>query len=195
MKKLALVIVVMVFFGINIGVVLADEVSEARWGLTKKGMGFAAGFASGFLFHEAGHEVVARAENVDMSWNGDNRWFAKTSSDSKLRNIAFAGFGAQVVSTEVILGIDKIPKDNAYVLGWLAFNVLNSFLYPLRNELQGGYGDLETLRRTGIDTGYVEIGMVAYGLLTAYRVYKNPKFIPYVKATKEEIIFGVGWRF
>ena len=171
----------------------ADEVSEARWDLAKKGTGFAAGLASGFLFHEAGHEVVARAENVNMSWSGD-RWTVRTSGGS-LRNIAWAGFGAQVISTEVILGFDKIPKDNAYVLGWLAFNILNSFTYPLRNELQNGYGDLETLRRTGVDTGYVEIGMVVYGLLTAYRIYHNPKFIPYIRATKEEVALGIGWRF
>jgi len=191
MKKLALLIVAVMVLANNVA--WADEVGEARWNLAKKGTGFASGFLSGFLFHEAGHEIMARVENVDMSWS-DGRWRAYASGKS-LRNIAWAGFGAQVISTEVILGFDKIPKDNTYVLGWLAFNVFNSFLYPLRNELMNGYGDLETLRRTGVDTGYVEIGMVAYGLLTAYRIYKNPKFVPYVRATKEEIIMGVSWRW
>lgn len=192
MKRLIFFVAVAMILVSN-GTALADEASEARWNLAKKGIGFVAGLTSGFLFHEIGHEIVARAEGADINWS-DNRWTARASGNS-LRNIAWAGFGAQVISTEVILGVEKIPKDNAYVLGWLAFNICNSLIYPLRNELQNGYGDLETLRRTGIDTAYVEIGLVAYGLLTAYRVYHNPKFIPYIKTTKEEIVLGVSWRF
>jgi len=195
MKKLALFVAVMAFLGSNIGVAWADEASEARWNLAKKGAGFVAGFASGFLFHEAGHEIMARVEGADTDWSAGIRWTVRDVSNRSLRNIAWAGFGAQVVSTEVLLGFDKIPKDNAYILGWLTFNVFESLLYPLRNELQGGYGDLETLRKTGIDTGYVEIGMIAYGLVTAYRIYKNPKFIPYVRATREEVVLGIGWKF
>lgn len=192
MKRLALLLAVMALLAGN-SIALADEAKEARWNLAKKGTGFVGGLVSGFLFHEANHEIMARIEGADMSWSG-GRWTARTSGGS-LRNIAWAGFGAQVVSTEVILGFDKIPKDNAYVLGWLTYNVFNFFLYPVRNELQGGYGDLETLRKTGVDTGYVEVGMIAYGLLTAYRIYHNPKFIPYVRATKGEIVMGIGWKF
>jgi hypothetical protein len=193
MKKTALLVAVMTLL-VSSGTVLADESSEARWNLVKKGTGFVAGLVSGFLFHEAGHAIIARIENVDLSWNG-GQLYATTSSKNKLRNVAFAGFGAQMLSAEVILGINQIPKDNAYVLGWLSYDIFNLFSYSLENELRGDCGDLKTLRKTGVDTGYVEIGMVAYGLLTAYRIYKNPQFIPYVKATKEEIVMGFGWRF
>lgn len=192
-SKVAVVIAVLLFFLCSYSFAFADEIKEARINLAKKSAGFVGGCLSGFLFHEAGHEIIAKVENVDMSWSGD-RWTARTSGGS-LRNIAWAGFGAQVISTEIILGIDQIPKDNSYVLGWLAFNVFNSFLYPLRNEFGNGYGDLEMLHRTGIDTAYVEVGLVAYGLLTAYRVYHNPKFIPFIKTTKEEVVLGIGWRF
>ncbi|MBU3901510.1 hypothetical protein KJ590_00315 [Patescibacteria group bacterium] len=197
MKKIGLVLLVavMVFLAGNSGVALADETSEARWNLAKKGAGFVAGFASGVLFHEAGHEIVARLENVNINWSG-TRWTVNAANNTKLRHIALAGFGAQIISTEILLGLDQIPKDNSYVLGWLAFNVIESFYYPLRNQLRDdGYGDIKTLRKAGIDTAYVEIGLIAHGLLTAYRIYHNPKFIPYVKATKEELILGIGWSF
>ena len=93
------------------------------------------------------------------------------------------------------MGIEKIPKDNAFVFGWLGFNIINSLLYVLDNELRDGIGDLETLRATGVNTGFVEIGLVAHSILTAYRIYKNPKFIPYVRATRGELALGIGWRF
>jgi len=179
-----------------VGVALADEAAIARWTLAKKSTGFVGGFLSGFAFHELGHEVVARVEGVGMSWQGaDNRWLADTHDKGKLRNITLGGFGAQIISTEIILGVDKIPKDSAFVLGWLGFNILNSLLYVADNELRDGVGDLETLRATGVDTGFVEIGLVAHSILTAYRIYKNPKFIPYVRATRGELALGIGWKF
>ena len=196
-KGLISVITAALFLGC-VGLASAEEIGNSpRLNIAKKTTGFIAGWASGFFFHEAGHEIVARLEGVDMGWSGvfNTRWTVFTSNKNKLRHIALAGFGAQIVSTEIILGIDQIPKDNAYVLGWLAFNVFNSFYYPLVNQLRGGYGDIETVRKTGIDTAYVEIGLIAHGLLTAYRVYNNPKFIPYVKATKEELILGISWSF
>ena len=51
MKRLALLVAVMVL--ISGSVALADEISEARWSLAKKGTGFVSGYLSGFLFHEA----------------------------------------------------------------------------------------------------------------------------------------------
>jgi len=192
----AAVLVLMVGLFSGNSVALADEAAVARWSLAKKSAGFIGGWVSGFLFHEAGHEVVARVEGVGMSWQGaDNRWLANTYDQGKLRNIALGGFGAQIISTEIILGIEKIPKDNAFVFGWLGFNIINSLLYVLDNELRDGIGDLETLRATGVNTGFVEIGLVAHSILTAYRIYKNPKFIPYVRATRGELALGIGWRF
>ncbi len=196
MKRLisVMVIIVALFLGYVTSVNAEEIGANSRLNIAKKTAGFVAGLASGIFSHEAGHEIVSRLEDVDLDWSGAH-WTVHETDKNKVRHIALAGFGAQIISTEIILGVDQIPKDNAYVLGWLAFNVFNSFYYPLVNQLRGGYGDIETLRKNGIDTAYVEIGLIAHGLLTAYRVYNNPKFIPYVKATKEELILGISWSF
>ncbi len=199
MKRLisVMVIIVALFLGYVTSVNAEGIGANSRLNIAKKTAGFVAGLASGIFFHETGHEIVARLENTDMGWSGvfNSQWRAPSAHNTELRHIALAGFGAQIVSTEIILGMNQIPKDNAYVLGWLAFNVFNSLCYPLLNELRGGYGDIETLRKAGIDTAYVEIGLIAHGLLTAYRIYRNPQFIPYIKATKEELILGISWSF
>lgn len=170
-----------------------DEVTAARISVAKKAGGFIAGAIAGLASHELGHEVVARFEGADMHWSGTS-WSTDTSP-SALRNIAIAGFGAQVLSTEVILGVDAIPKDNAFVLGWLTFNILNTVQYAAMDSLQGGHGDFETLRKNGANTDLVKIGLLAHAALSAYRLYKNPKFIPYVQATKNELVLGLAWRW
>jgi len=184
----------------------AEYVRETQLDLVKESAGFVGGFASGVLFHEFGHEFMAELEGVDLDWDlKRGRWTAQTSGN-KLRNIAFGGFGAQIISTEILLGNDKIPKKNSYVLGWLAFNVINEIIYPLRDELQdGGYGDLKTLRKTGVNTNFVNFGLIAHGLWTAYRVYnlksgnQSPnswKFAPCLSVVPgKEVFLGFNLRF
>lgn len=166
-----------------------DEITAARIDVAKKAGGFIAGWASGYLFHEAGHAVVASFENVSMEWSL-TRWTAYTNDSQKLRNIAFAGFGAEILSSEIILGVPAIAKDNAYVLGWLAFDILNPVIYVLRDGLQNGYGDMETLRNHGVNTDLLKIGMLAHAAIIVYRLYRNPSFVPYVGVTKSEIVLG-----
>lgn len=153
--------------------------------------------ASGYLLHEGGHAFVALIRNVPVNWNvdwGGLHGTIQTSSSCDKRAIGFAGFGTHIVSTELILGIDSIPKDNAYILGWLTFNTLNSIAYSLRNELQkGGYGDLKLLKDNGVDVRYVETVLIGHALLTAYRVYYNPKFLPYIHVTRNEVLLGITW--
>lgn len=175
-----------------------DDVTAARISVAKKTAGFVAGLASGFLLHEAGHEIVGLVEGVHMSWSGgfDPRWTAYTNDHEKLRRVAIAGFGAEIVSAEIILGVDAIPKDNAFVLGVLTYAILNPVIYLLRDNLQhGGYGDYETLRNNGANVDLIKVGMLAHAALSAYRLYKNPKFIPYVQVTKNEIAMGLTWRW
>jgi hypothetical protein len=175
-----------------------DEVTAARIDVIKKVVGFAAGWQCGLLFHEAGHAVAARLENVGMDWSdmSDPRWTAQTDNKSKLRVIAAAGYGAEVFSSEVILGANVIPKDNAFILGWLAFDILNPLIYTLRDSLEkGGYGDMETLRNSGVNTDIVKVALLAHAALSAYRLYENPKFIPYVSATQSKIVLGLSWRW
>jgi len=193
MKKYIFVILVSVLFSSLASAELSP--SEARWNIAKKTGGFTAGVASGFVFHELGHYAMAQAEGVDIHWLGDS-WWVPEASASEHRNISAAGFGAQVLSTEVILRTDRIPKDNSYVLGWLAYNIANQILYPLRNEFSpNGHGDLATYEKYGGNVEVLEIGLVAHAIWSFYRLKNNPDTPFYIRTTRDEVRVGFSWDF
>ncbi len=193
MKNLFLVIVFLVFMP---SIVLAElRPSEARWGLAKTAGGFTAGFVSGLVVHELGHEIVARQKGVDIEWSGVN-WYADNASSSELRNISIAGFGMQVLSTEVILRSKSIPKDSSYVLGWLTYNIVNQITYPLQNELSSsGYKDLVTYEKNGGNVKVLEVGLIAHAIWSFYRLKNNPDTPFFVNMTRDEVRVGLGWDF
>ena len=178
------------------------EVSEARWSLLKKTGGFLGGLVTGFVFHELGHETMARFDGANITWSAGSDYIKGTThnySEASLRRIELAGFGAQIISTETLLFFEGIPKDNAFVLGWLGYNVISTFTYILSDQLLSpdGVGDFKSLRtQAGVSRGDVnllQLGLVAHAALTTYRVFKNPKIKPYISATGREIVIGVGW--
>lgn len=180
------------------------DASEARWSLLKKTGGFIGGWASAFVVHELGHQAMASLNGTHITWSAGGgypqniKWTAYNYSESSLRQITLAGFGAQIISAEALLFFDEVPKDNAFVLGWLGYHVINTLAYVLVDRLsQDGIGDFKTLRaQAGMSRGEVnllELGLVAHAALTTYRVFKNPKVKPYVKTTGREIVVGIGW--
>jgi hypothetical protein len=169
--------------------------SAARWNLVQKAGGFTAGVMSGLAFHELGHHAVAKAEGIDIDW-ADDSWWVDSASDSQYRNISIAGFGAQILSTEVILRSESIPKGNSYVLGWLTFNILNQIAYPLRNELSSdGFGDLGTYEKYGGNVEVLEAGLIAHAIWSWYRLKNNPDTPIFIRATSDEVRIGLGWKF
>jgi len=200
MKRTIVLVVIAVLVSVSLcwaDEITKEQITEARIDVAKKVVGFGAGFVAGGAFHELSHAVVAKIEDVHMEWGGFTpRWTAYTNDSGKLRNIAFAGFGGEILSSEIILGVPAIPKDNAFVLGWLAWDILDPILYTLQDSLQkGGYGDIETLRNNGVNTDLMKVGLIAHALVTAYRLYKDPKFVPYVTVTKKEVVLGFSFTF
>lgn len=208
MKRILVMIMIISTFLVFPEDISAEETeltpSQARWSLVEKGLELTTGLLAGFIGHESGHQVVAWLENVDMTWYYDNDkvgiplwWWAHTGNNkTKLRNIALGGFASEILSTELILSYDKIPKDNAFVLGYLAWNTFNPIYYSLMNETRKrGHGDLKTLDECGVKSEYVEIVIISHALLSAYRLYKKPEFLPYMRATKQELIIGLSWRW
>jgi len=168
----------------------ADETSaSARISLAEKSTGFVGGIVAGLVFHELGHQAVAELEGANMHWCGTN-WHT-SAAPSALRDIAISGFGTQVLSTEILLGDTSIPKNNSFVIGWLTHNILNTLQYVVRDRLRsGGVGDFRCLRQNGVRVGYIEVGLVAHSLFSAYRLNKNPQFVPYISLTRDEFILG-----
>lgn len=205
-KNVTVMIVMLLIFYFSVSLAFAEETkltsSQARWSLSKKVLGLGAGYFAGFVGHELVHQFVAGIENVDMKWeirNDNPYWYVKTTDKSKLRNIALGGFAEQILSSEIILGYDKIPKDNSFVIGYMCFNILNSILYTLANETslfsKKGFEDLQTLEECGIKKEYVEAVIVSHALLSAWRLYKKPEFLPFIKATRQEIVVGLSWQW
>jgi len=191
------VIVILILLLPNLPNLASAELSssEARWSLVKKTGGFTAGFVSGLAFHELGHQAIASAEGVNVDW-ADSNWWVDNTSDSQYRNISVAGFGAQILSTEVILRSGSIPKDNSYVLGWLAFNIINQVAYPIRNELSNnGFGDLKTYEKYGGNVEVLEVGLVAHAIWSLYRLKNNPDTPFFIQTTRDEVRIGLGWKF
>ncbi len=169
--------------------------SQARWNMAKKMGSCGAGIVTGFMFHELGHQVVAKLEDVETEW--DNlKWETFDASKSQVRRISTAGFAFQVLSSEVILRTDAIPKDSSFVLCWLGFNIINQITYPLKNELSSdGYGDIGNYEKHGGKVEHLEIGLIAHAVWSFYRLKNNPDTPFFIRTTRDEIRVGFGWEF
>lgn len=158
--------------------------------------GFTGGFMAGFVGHELGHQVVASLQGTEMTWSsGYNKWWAHTDNRTELRNIALGGFAAEVLGSEIVLGYEKIPKDNSFVLGYLFWNIFNPLLYTVKNETQGGYGDLKTIDRCGWGDRYIETVIVGHALLSAYRLFSKKEVPIFIKGTYDEVLIGFTFRW
>jgi hypothetical protein len=171
---------------------LGEVAVSTRYSLFEKSIGIMTGLGLGFSLHEGAHRLQAEIENVDVSnesltslkFNGNNR---------EERNIALAGFIPGIVGSEIVLGVDAIPKDNSIVIGFMLWNISHPLLYIIRHEIvyDDGYGDLKTVEDSGWDSRYVEAGLLAHSLLSAYRLYSKKEVPVFIGATYNEIVIGV----
>lgn len=97
---------------------------------------FTAGIASGFFIHEASHALVAAATDTSLSWETGNynqplAFTENAKSDAKGLALYSAGFISQAVGAEVILQCDRIDKNDAYVRGMIAWDIINPISYAL----------------------------------------------------------------
>ena len=171
-----------------------EKITTARINVAKKAAGFIGGVFAGYVFHELGHGGAALIEGVTPRMSGGViKW---NSSPAASRIIGLGGFGAQFLSDEIILGVDAIPKNNSFVLGWLAYNTLNTVSYIVADSvIDGGHRDFKVLRDNGMNTDIVKIVLLAHMALSVYRLYNNPQFMPYVGVTKNEVVVGLTWRW
>ena len=157
---------------------------------------FALGIGSGYVIHEVAHQAVAEINDTPFRWkNGfGSRWITSNSaSNREKRELASAGLGSQVLSTEIILNT-KIPKENEYVIGILAFNVVNALMYVVSDGIMNpddNYGDIEMMDKAGLDRDYVGTFLVAHSLFALYRIYYKTNIPAYLEMSKNEIKLGV----
>jgi hypothetical protein len=118
---------------------------------------FTGGVISAFLIHEGGHALVAGVTGTDMDWEFGNynqpiAFTEDADSDAAGLAVNAAGLTVQAIGSEVILQVDSIDKNDAYVRGMMTWNIINPILYALdywfirrTNQSNGNsyQGDLE----------------------------------------------------
>ncbi len=118
---------------------------------------FVGGIASAVLIHEGAHAGAAALTGTRLSWEGGSYnqpigFTDHAGSDAKGMALYSAGLLAQVFGSEILLQTDRIDKNDPYVRGMMAWNLLNPILYSLdywfirvsnRNNGNSYQGDLQ----------------------------------------------------
>jgi len=155
---------------------------------------FSAGVVSAFLIHEGGHELAALLTNTDMHWttgsyNQPLDFTENANTDSKGWAINSAGLIAQAAGAEIILQVDKIDKNDAFVRGMMTWNILNPILYSLDywvihstnkingNSYQGDLGGIEHYSNKATADGFA-LSMSAIAVFQGYRFLKTQSWAP-----------------
>ena len=155
---------------------------------------FFGGILVAHCIHEGAHALVAEAYDVKLDWETGtyNQPIAFTEyadSDSKGLAINSAGLIAQVLGSETILQIDSVDKNDAFVRGMLAWNIVNPILYAAdywfirkTNQKNGnGYqGDIQGIEYYSNESkaNTFSICMVAAAAFQGYRFIKTQSWAP-----------------
>ncbi len=97
---------------------------------------FAAGITTAFMIHEGAHAAVAELTGTELDWkigdmNQPLEFTEYSDSDDKGLAINSAGLISQAVGAEIILHSEKIHKNDAFVRGMMAWNILNPISYAI----------------------------------------------------------------
>jgi hypothetical protein len=155
---------------------------------------YTGGVISAFLIHEGAHALVAGVTGTDMTWEfgNYNQPIAFTEhSDSDAQGLAVnaAGLTAQVIGSEVILQVDAIDKNDAYVRGMMTWNIINPILYALdywfigisnKSSADSYQGDLEGIEFYSNETAgnVAALSFASIALFQGYRFLKTQTWAP-----------------
>jgi len=155
---------------------------------------FSAGIIAGFSIHEGGHALVACVTDTDMDWRRGNinqplEFTEDADSDAKGAAINSAGLISQAIGAEVILQVDKIDKNDAFVRGMMTWNILNPILYAMdywflhktnRNDGDTYQGDMAGIERYTSERtadGFA-LSMIGVAAFQGYRFLKTQPWAP-----------------
>ncbi len=157
-------------------------------------MKFAVGVLSSAAVHEAAHAIVAAATDTSLTWKAGNynqpiAFEESASSGAKGIAIYSAGLIAQLISSEIILDVDSIDKNDAFVRGMMTWNILNPILYSLdywvfrvSNQKNGNsyQGDIEGIAHYSDErsANAFAIGITAIAAFQGYRFLKTQDWAP-----------------
>lgn len=151
--------------------------------------GFVAGAWASALTHELGHAVVAWSYGERFVWptpEGSDPFLPEWKVDRELsrtrrRNIAMGGFAASFLSSEVLHLWPGASKDNAFVLGFMFYSILNDVSYAafdmaLYANGGRGFGDIRDMTRGGIPRELLYTLLIGHSALTVVRLLIDKSF-------------------
>lgn len=168
---------------------------------------FAGGAVSAFMIHEGAHFMAAEITNTNLGWEVGNynqplAFTENAKSDSDGLAVYAAGLTVQVVGSEIILNVDKINKNDAFVRGMMAWNIINPILYALdywfihiSNDTNGAtfQGDIQGIEHYSSErTANIFAGsMVALATIQGYRFLKTQSWAPaWIKDKSQNLHFA-----
>jgi hypothetical protein len=177
---------------------------DTTWGSALK---FTAGMVAAFTIHEAAHAFVAELTNTEMDWEigNYNQPFSFTEhadSDWKGAAVHSAGLISQAIGSEIILQTNGIDKNDDFVRGMMAWNVVNPILYALdywffriSNQENGSnyQGDIEGVEHytNGPTANGFALSMAALASFQGYRFLKTQSWAPeWVKGKSHTLSFA-----
>ena len=157
-------------------------------------MKYGTGIVTSMLVHEGAHALVGGLTGTHLSWetgtyNQPIGFTDHANSDAKGVAIYSAGLISQAVSGEIILDVDKINKNDAFVRGMMTWNILNPILYSLDywlfhvsnkkngSKYQGDLTGIEHYSNTSAANGFA-LSMSAIAVFQGYRFLKTQTWAP-----------------
>lgn len=145
------------------------------------------GFVSAIAWHEFSHFVVAKIAGTEFEWPVGGfdgpllpRWKIPPSASARARAwIAGSGFLTHALTTETLMWIPQVPKDNLFIVSFLMTMILNNMFYPLTDAIFNastgrGYGDLQIMRDAGVSRSGVtaiQIVLIVHGAWSLTRLF------------------------
>ena len=185
---------------LNVTCAIAGDEGITRGSVLK----FCAGIVAAYATHEGSHALVAGVTGTDLDWeigtyNQPVGFTENADSDSKGVAVHSAGLIGQAIESEIILQADKIDKNDAFVRGMMAWNIVNPIIYALDywfirvsnqkngNSYQGDIEGVEHYSNESTANGFA-LSMVAIAAFQGYRFLKTQSWAPdWVKGEKHTV--------
>ena len=138
-----------------------------------------AGCVTAIIVHELAHLVVAASVGLNLRWPSGGfegplipLWRLEGDvTPGNIQAVASAGFIASALTTETLLLLPQVPKDNLFVVGLLLTSIMNNLLYPITDLALGGYGDYEILRETGTNLAQIHVPVLLHSAFALCRLF------------------------
>ncbi len=140
------------------------QVHGAESGWVKVGK-FLGGIVASVAIHEGSHYAVAKAQGIDITFNG-LQWQA----DEYSTTLQLAGLIGNAVSSEIVLWAVPAEERGAFYNGLLLANSYEEITYPTLRYNKLDYGNLRTSETTKRNFAVL---FVSHGSYTLYRMHRD----------------------